>query len=229
MPEWSTYSLSDFLMFSSSVYFRLFELENRRIWPLQVAAVLAGTATIAMICRATGQSRRGAIVVLACAWLACAWAYFRQSYSTIHTFGNTFAAVFVVEAAGLLLQAAVGPKSAATVSRPNVERAGLVLLAFAVFLQPLASVALGRPFAQTEWFAFMPDPTVLATIGALTAIPKTSTWLFAIPLIWSLYSGLTLYTMQSGAALVPFLQAVLACAFSILRWRERRSREGRHR
>jgi hypothetical protein len=222
MPEWSTYSLSDFLMFSPSVYFRLFEIENRRNWPFQVVAVLAGIAAVAMVLRATARSRRATIAVLACAWLVCAWVYFRQSYSTIHTFGNAFAGMFVVQAAGLLLQAAVGTKVPA-IARPGLERTGLGLCVFALLLQPWICVALGRPPAQTEWFAFMPDPTVLATIGALAAIPNASAWLFPIPLAWSLYSGLTLYAMRSGGTFVPFLQAALAFTFGILRWRHRRA------
>ena len=35
MPEWWTYSLSDFLMFSPRTYYRLFELHNAAIWPAQ--------------------------------------------------------------------------------------------------------------------------------------------------------------------------------------------------
>lgn len=222
MPEWSTYSLADFLMFSSSVYYRLFELENRRVWPFQFAALLAGAALIAMIFRANTRHRRAAYIVLACAWIVCAWAYFRQSYSTIHTFANTFAAMFFAQGAALLLQAAARAESAAAFARPRFERSGLALVVFAVALQPLAVFALGRPLAQTQIFAFMPDPTVLATIGALAAIPNASAWLFAIPLLWSLYSGLTLYTMASADAAVALLQAILAFTFGILRWRDRR-------
>lgn len=225
MPEWSTYSLSDFLMFSPDVYYRLFEIENRRTWPLQVVAVLAGIAAMAMVFRATARARRAAIAVLAGAWLVCAWAYFRQNYSTIHTFGNAFSGMFVVQAAGLLLQAAVSTKYSA-IARPRLERTGLGLLVFALLLQPWICVALGRPLAQSEWFAFMPDPTVLATIGALAAIPNSSTWLFPIPVAWSLYSGLTLYTMRSGGAFVLFLQAAFVFTFGILRWWDRRALTG---
>jgi len=223
MPELSTYSLSDFVMFSPSVYYRLFELENQRLWPYHVFVPVAGIVATAMILRANARSRRAAIVMLASAWIVCAWVYFRQSYSTIHTFGNAFAIVFVVQAAALLLQAAAGASSDATIARPIVERAGFALVVYAIFVQPPVFFVLGRPLIQTELFAFMPDPTVLATIGVLAAIPDVVVWLFLVPLVWSLYSGLTLYSMGSDDAFVPLLQAAIALMFGISRWRDRRA------
>jgi len=208
MPEWWTYSLADFLMFSPSVYFRLFELENQRLWPYQFVAILCGIALAATIMRASARSQRAALVLLAAAWLACAWTYFWRSYATIHTYAHTFAIVFAVQAAGLLLQAALSTRS--TAPSPPAGRIGLGLFLFALLLQPLTALAFGRPLAQAEWFALMPDPTVLATLGVLIALPRIGAWLFAIPLLWSLYSGLTLYALGSGAAWLAFMQAAVA-------------------
>ena len=42
MAEWLTYSLTDFLLFSPQIYFRLFELYNRAVWPAQIPAVGLG-------------------------------------------------------------------------------------------------------------------------------------------------------------------------------------------
>ena len=42
MSEWWTYSLSDFLLFSPRTYYRLFELYNVAIWPLQLVSPRAG-------------------------------------------------------------------------------------------------------------------------------------------------------------------------------------------
>jgi hypothetical protein len=42
MSEWWTYRPSDFLLFAPRTYYRLFELYNSEIWPLQIVALLAG-------------------------------------------------------------------------------------------------------------------------------------------------------------------------------------------
>src|SRR5262245_64197596 len=48
MPEWWTYSLSDFLMFSPRTYYRQFELLNAEVWPAQVVALALGLAIPAL-------------------------------------------------------------------------------------------------------------------------------------------------------------------------------------
>jgi hypothetical protein len=51
MSEWWTYSLSDFLMFSSRSYYRLIESYNAAIWPAHVLALVAGLVVIGAIAR----------------------------------------------------------------------------------------------------------------------------------------------------------------------------------
>ena len=51
MDEWWTYRLSDFLLFSPHTYYRLFELYNIDVWPLQILALSLGIAVIVLIKR----------------------------------------------------------------------------------------------------------------------------------------------------------------------------------
>ena len=51
MPEWWTYRLSDFLMFESKTYYRLFELYNAALWPGQLLALALGLALLALAWR----------------------------------------------------------------------------------------------------------------------------------------------------------------------------------
>jgi hypothetical protein len=39
MPEWWTYTLSDFLLFSPRAYYRLIERHNAAVWPWQLGSV----------------------------------------------------------------------------------------------------------------------------------------------------------------------------------------------
>ena len=49
MSEWWTYRPEDFLLFSPRVYWRMFELHNAALWPLQVLALAAGLIIILLI------------------------------------------------------------------------------------------------------------------------------------------------------------------------------------
>jgi hypothetical protein len=97
MSEWWTYSLSDLLLFSPRTYYRLFELYNAEIWPLQVAALLLG----AVLLRGPPWRGRAIAAALASCWLWVAWAYLLARYDTINWAARYFAAGFAVEA-GLL-------------------------------------------------------------------------------------------------------------------------------
>ena len=48
MSEWWTYRPEDFLLFSPRVYWRMFELHNAALWPLQVLALAAGLIIIVL-------------------------------------------------------------------------------------------------------------------------------------------------------------------------------------
>ena len=65
---------SDFLLFSPRTYYRLFELYNAAIWPLQIVALAAGVA-ILLLC--ASQAWRGRLIaaMLAACWLWFAWAF----------------------------------------------------------------------------------------------------------------------------------------------------------
>ena len=58
MPEWWTYSLSDFLLFSPRTYYRLIERHNLAVWPAQLLAFVLGLAIAFLLLqptRARGQ------------------------------------------------------------------------------------------------------------------------------------------------------------------------------
>lgn len=228
MPEWGSYSLADFVMFSPGVYERLFELENARLWPYQCLVLLTGVVMLVLQLRGQRQQRI-AQGIAALAWLVCAWVYFHRSYASIHTYSNAFAMLFVAQGAGLALDALLPGKRAALDGHRGAGRSGIVIFVFAVFVQPLLLLLGGRTPVQTELFACMPDPTVLATIGMLAARRTARGGLFVVPLLWSIYSALTLYTMipyplTAFAAAVAALQALLALVLGIQSLRRRAAR-----
>ena len=222
MSEWWTYRLSDFLLFAPSTYYRLFELHNAAWWPLQGPAVGLG-----LLCALLGWRGcvRAAGIGLGLAWLWVAWSFHLQRYAAIQWAAPWFAAGFALQGLLWLAWAALagwgggGPGGAAPHSRAGAAArgVGLALWGLALAGQPLLALALGRPLAQTEWFALMPDPTVLGTLGALLLLPaRRAHWLWPLPLGWCAVGGATLWAMRSPDALLLPGAAALALLVRVL-------------
>jgi hypothetical protein len=203
MSEWWTYSLSDFLMFSSRSYYRLIESYNAAIWPAHLLALVAGIIVIGAIARPRQQMHRSAALVLAAAWGWVAWAYQLERYAEINTAAPYFAAAFAAQAL-LLCWLAYRPGNAVPAPQPlALGLSGLAILAY-----PLLALALARDggqWRQAEVFGIVPDPTVVATLGVLLAWRAPAIfWL--IPVSWCLVSGATLMELKIGHAwLLPAL------------------------
>ena len=99
MSEWWTYSLSSFLLFSPRTYYRLFELYNADVWPLQIVALALGLAILVLIWRAPVWSGRAVAAILVACWLFVAWAYLLERYDTINFAARYFAIGFALQAA----------------------------------------------------------------------------------------------------------------------------------
>ena len=215
MSEWWTYSLSDFLLFSPRTYYRLFELYNRAIWPMQLVALALGAAILGLLrVRAAWQGRAVAVLLAAC-WAFVACAYLLERYSTINWAASYFAVAFLLEA--LLLLWRGGVQGLSFRPKPDlVGRTAVSIFLFALVLQPLIGPLLGRPWTQVEVFGIAPDPTVIATMGLLLVASGRVVWeLLVIPLIWCAISGATLWAMGSSDAVVPALAASLVLLLAI--------------
>lgn len=207
MSEWWTYRPEDFLLFSPRVYWRLFELHNAALWPVQFAAIalLLALAAFAAV-RPAGHGRLVA-AGLAIAWAFTGWAFVWSRYATINWAADYLAPLFAAETLLLALAGASGGLAGAR--RGPAAPAGWLLVALAAAM-PLASPILGRGWPAAEVFALAPDPTAIATLGLVLVLRGRIGWaLLPIPLLWCATSALTLWTMGEPAAWLP-LAACLA-------------------
>jgi len=190
MTEWWTYRISDFRLFSARTYIRLFERYNHDVWPLHVLALIAGVLIIVFTMR---WRPKVAAPLLAAAWIWVAYAFLWKRYATIQTAAKWFAVAFVVEALLILWR----------MRRPAVQRVrvvGVAVAMFAVFVEPLVHWMAGR----VEVFGITPDPTVVATMGIALALGSRA--LLAIPLLWCVVTGATLWSLHTLDALtVPII------------------------
>ncbi|MGB9367118.1 MAG: DUF6064 family protein [Xanthobacteraceae bacterium] len=158
MSEWWTYSLTNFLLFSARTYYRLFELTNADVWPLQLVALALGIAIVFLIWRPRAWSGRAIAAILAALWLFVAWAYFLERYDTINWAARYVAIAFALQAA-LLVWSGVVRNWLIFSARDTVAKIGLALLFYALAIHPLTTLLTGRPITQAEIFGLAPDPT----------------------------------------------------------------------
>ena len=208
MSEWWTYSLSSFLLFSAHTYYRLFELYNADVWPLQIVGLALGLALLVLIWRAPAWSGRAVATILVACWLFVAWAYLLERYDSINFAARYFAIGFVLQAALLAWTGVIRDRLRFDM-RDVAARTGLALIVYALAVHPLIAPLTGRPWTQVEIFGLAPDPTAIATLGVLLAADRPRWHLLALPLLWCAISGLTLWTMESPeASVVPGLAAL---------------------
>jgi hypothetical protein len=186
MTQWWTYRLTNFLMFSPDVYWRLVQRSNERWWPAQVLGVAAVLGLAWLAWRGRG---RAALVLLAIAWTWMAWAWHWRSYAEIFIAAPAIAVAGWVEALLLLAGCALPAREVA--EPPTPYAIAWILLAAAALYSLLAPLT-GHAWSEAEVFGFMPEPTALGTVGALVALrdrPRWSRVVLAIVPVLSLALG----------------------------------------
>ncbi|HUR93344.1 MAG TPA: DUF6064 family protein [Gemmatimonadales bacterium] len=210
MPEWWTYTLSDFLMFSPRTYFRMLERHNEAVWPAQIVTVGIGLGALAVMRRAWPIGSRVLAGTLAGLWLWVGVSFLWQRYAAINWAAAYIAPLFVLEAVLLLWVGAVRGRLTFSLDRTGSSLAGLALWIGSVVIYPAVAPLAGRPWRQAEVFGVAPDPTAIASLGVLLLAGARPRWiLIVIPMIWCVFSGLTLVAMESKLAIVPAGAAVL--------------------
>lgn len=216
MSEWWTYSLSSFLLFSPTTYYRLFELYNRDIWPLQLLGLALGATVAVLLWRWRGREaeaswrHRAVWAILAGCWLWVAWGFHLQRYATINWAATWFAAGFALQAALLAMAALLPEVPRLRLAAHPARLVGIGLYLVALLAWPLLAPLLGRAWAQAEVFAVAPDPTAAATLGLLLLTGgRFMAALLAVPVLWCAASGATLWAMGMPDALLLPAAAVL--------------------
>ena len=211
IPDPVSYTLSDFLLFSQQTYFRLFELYNQAVFPLQLLTVGAGLWSLCRARRADGRSGRIIAVLLAFSWLWVAWAFHWERYAAINWAAQYFAVLFAAEALliigfGIIANLFVFPGR-----RDWLNRVGLAVLGFSVTVQPLLGLIAGRSWSQLSFFGLGPDPTATATFGVILMLQGRFRYLLLLPvLLWCAISALTALAMETVEFFVPAILLLFA-------------------
>src|SRR5688572_26516809 len=111
MPDWWTYQLSDFLLFSPRTYYRMIERYNEELWPAHLLTLALGCVILVMLLRPKPGHQRIIWSTLTVLWIWIGWTFLWRRYATIN-----WAVVYLLPLLGLqallLLRAAWLGKSA---------------------------------------------------------------------------------------------------------------------
>jgi hypothetical protein len=214
MPDWLTYRLSDFLLFSARTYYRMFELYHRDIWPMQVVSLSVAAVIFVALVRSSNRDRFVSFT-LAAAWLWVGVAFHMRRYATINWAATYFGVLFVAQAVVLVV---VAVRRGATSGHSSVAggRAAAAFLA-AVALPPVVGALTERSWQQVELFGLTPDATAIATIALFAFTLGSGRLLLVVPLIWCTIGAATLWALGSAEAWLSLAAVVVGVASLIRR------------
>jgi hypothetical protein len=216
MADGTAYGLSDLLLFSPRVYYRLFELHHQELWPVSALTTALGLIVLWLLLRPSRLAHRLVPAILGALWLWVAWAYFWERYATINWVAGYLAPVFALQ--GVLLLGVAGASGGLSLQprRTIPDLAELTLFVLAIAGYPWIAPAMGRSWQAAETFGMAPDPTAVATLAVLATVNGRARWiLLPIPVLWCALSGTTLWVMGAGDFLVAPLGAFLTTAIAL--------------
>ncbi|MFD1158764.1 DUF6064 family protein [Roseovarius aestuarii] len=203
MIDWLNYSLRDFLMFGSEVYWRLFALHNQAHWPLPVVAIALGLAILLLMAAPNGPRRRLTGLLMALSWVGAAH-FLATRYAPINWPMAYAAWAFAAEAVMIAPLTMYGAPAQARPATRLAGGIGLAVFAYVLLLHPFVGLLFGRPLSQAELFGLAPDPTALASLGLVLLIGR-SRWrvaLSVIPVVWCVVSAATLFALGEPQGLM---------------------------
>ena len=227
MPEWWSYTLSDFLLFSPRTYYRLLERYNEAVWPAHLVTLGLGLLVLELLRRRIARWQGPAIFfILALVWSWISWAFFWKRYASINWAAVYFLLMSTLQVLLLAWHGVFRRRLTFQVTSGAAQVTGITLFLFSLFCYPALALLAGRSWHQSEVFGITPDPTAIGTAGLTLLVGhRVPASLLVVPVLWCLVSGLTLYAMKSPEAWVPPLAAGLAAAFSRLPGRNQDTRD----
>jgi hypothetical protein len=206
--------------FSADQFFDAFVRYNEAVWPAQILLVALAVAAVVLAFVRPLWHGRAIGAILGALWVWMGGAYHWSFFAGINPAATLFGAAFVVE--GVLLAWLVG-RSGGLRFEPRRDAPGIaggLLLAYALAIYPVLSIAQGHAYPAQPTFG-LPCSTTIFTIGLLLwARPRAPWVLFIVPVAWSVVasSAVRLFGVWEDAMLP--VAGVVAMAFVI--WGRRR-------
>jgi len=191
--------------FTVEQFLDVFERYNEALWPLQIVAYAVG---IVLVLLALTRWKRASAVILgalAVMWAGMGVGYMWLYFADINPAARLFGAVFLVQAALLVLTAV--RERAAVYGRRRDARfwVGMGVIVYAMVVYPLLGATLGHGYPQAPMFGLVPCPTTIFTFGVFLLAARPQRLLLWLPLAWSVvgfYAALKLGIREDVGLLV---------------------------
>lgn len=220
MEDVFSYDLRDFLMFSPSTYFRMIELYVEEV---TIVALLPSLLIVLGLLGREMYNRSWPLLALV-GVLFClvGWQFFWVRFQEIMWAAQYFAGAFILQGIMLFVMAYRAAVLNSDVPRAKSNR----LLSYSpalILLYPLIGY-MGT--GTIEFVGITADPTAALAVAVLL-LTKQSWWVFAIPVLWAIFSCLMMIAMDLPQAwLLPLLLLIIFGWFSLFNFRQAHSAEG---
>jgi hypothetical protein len=199
------------LPFTHEQFVDLLVQYNKEVWPVQIGAYVLGLAMVFLLFVPSRGRNRIIGVGLAAMWAWTGIVYHWEYFSTINRAAPVFAALFLLQAALLLVSTAIRGHEKFRVSNGARAWVGWSLIGYAMVLYPLIGLGSSHSLEAVPMFGITPCPVTIFTLGLLLLARPMAWWLLAIPFVWSLVGGSAAFLLD-----VPQDWVLLASGFVAL-------------
>ncbi|HET8904751.1 MAG TPA: DUF6064 family protein [Saccharospirillum sp.] len=217
MDTWFSYRLSDFILFSERVYWRLFDQVNDLAGAFLTVLIALGCLLLVGVWSRHRAVRNATAMLLGAFWVSSAILFLWFYYTPVNWAARYAVPFFFLEAGLLILLSFTGQLSRSLHKNDVKGWLGFVLLAYAVVIHPFTSLMFGRTLASAEIVGLAPDATAMATLGVVlvTATTRALYLLLPIPVLALTLSGLTLHALGTAEAwVIPVALLVTVAALA---------------
>ncbi len=182
--------------YAPDVYLGMIADYNVAAWPGQLIAIALCWLIVISARRGGATNARTAILVAAGFWIWTGYAFQIETHATLNWAATWFGYGYIVQGVLMAVWAFSSSDLEIALSGSKRRLTGVLLLLAAVALHPLMVFALGAPLGFAQTVGYMPMPTVLATLAIYALIaPTPPVWLLILPLVASIWEGLSAWTL----------------------------------
>lgn len=207
------------LPFTQDAFFALFGEYNASVWPLALLFYVLAAVCVALMFRPGRSATLFVSTTLAAMWAVNGVGYHWMFFREINPAAAIFAALFLAQAALLIVLPVRSPAFRFAASADARSAAGLLLILFAMVLYPLWRRLAGHGWPEMPVFGVAPCPTTIFTIGILlTGTWQVARWLLIVPGLWAAIGGCAaiLLAVPQDYALLAALALLLLFAVARL-------------
>lgn len=172
--------------FSQEEFLNIFRSYNISVFPAQILFYIVAFLCIFLLFKKYKYGSKLISGALALYWIWMGLVYHIMFFSSINKAAYIFGALFILQ--GILFAASGVFKSCITFSwnKSFFNYAGLVFIAYALFIYPLLGSLSGHQYPKAPTFG-LPCPTTIFTFGILLfAGKKVRLPILVIPFLWSI-------------------------------------------